>query len=80
MADFCQNFVEGPQRLRPNARFADHHHKMLVQMPVEVGVNLLGHQKLEGPLFPIGRYGAQVPQGCPMGPNFLVQNFSHTIS
>ena len=70
----------GSQRLSPNARFTDHHHQMLVQIPVEVGVNLFGHQKLEGPLFPIGRYGAQVPQGCPMGPNFLVQNFSPTMS
>ena len=56
---------QNSQRLRPNARFTDHDHQMLVQIPVEVGVNLLGHQKLEGPLSPIGRYGAQVPQDVP---------------
>ena len=69
-----------PQRLRQNARFADLDHKMLVQIPVEEGANLFEHQKLKGPLSPIGRYGAQVPQGCPMGPNFLVPKFFHTMS
>ena len=42
-----------------------------------------GYQKtllVKSDMHVLGQEAHQVPQGCPMGPNFLVQNFSHTTS
>ena len=56
---------------------------MLIQIQVEEGIIVHEEKKLEGPLSPFGRYGAQVPQGCSMGPklpNFWSRIFSHIPS
>ena len=40
-----------------------------------------GYQKtllVKSDMHILGQEAHQVPLGCPMGPNFLVQNFSHT--
>ena len=42
-----------------------------------------GYQKtllVKSDMHILGQEAHQVPQGCPMGPKFLVQNFSHTSS